>query len=70
MLKTFEEKIAYAVEKVKTLREEKTGLEKKITELEDIVAARDREIEKLASEKADIKKQIEDLFNELEALDA
>jgi chromosome segregation ATPase len=69
MLKSFEEKIAYAVEKVKTLREEKTFLEKRTTELESALSSKDREIEILTEEKAVIKKQVEDLFNELEAID-
>lgn len=69
MLKTFEEKITYAIEKVKQLKEEKFALEKKIEELEDVISVKDQEIEKLTLEKAAVKAQIEDLFNELESIE-
>ncbi len=69
MLKTFEEKITYAVEKVKILKEEKSSLEKRIGELESIIGSKDQEIEKLTSERVNIKAQIEDLFNELESIE-
>ncbi len=69
MLKTFEEKITYAVEKVKILKEEKSGLEKRIGELESIIDSKNQEIEKLTSERVNIKSQIEDLFNELESIE-
>ena len=66
MFKTFEEKISFAVEKVKALKEEKTGLEERIKELENTLRQKDIDIEKLTSEKTFIKSQIEDLLNELE----
>ncbi|MBI5213091.1 MAG: hypothetical protein HY957_06930, partial [Nitrospirae bacterium] len=58
ILKTFEEKITYAVEKVKALKEEKYNLEKRIEELEDAVRSKDLEIEHLVMEKASVKGQI------------
>lgn len=67
-LKTFEEKIAIAVEKVKILKEEKNSLEKRVKELEDAIRLKDIEIEKLSKEKAFIKDQIEDLLNELDSI--
>lgn len=67
-LKTFEEKIAIAVEKVKILKEEKSSLEKRVKELEDTIRLKDIEIEKLSKEKAFIKDQIEDLLNELDSI--
>ena len=69
MFKTFEEKISFAVEKVKALKEEKTGLEEKIKELEISLKQKDLDIEKLTSEKTFIKSQIEDLLNELEPVE-
>lgn len=67
-LKTFDEKIAIAVEKVKSLKEEKERLEKRVKELEDTLRLKDIEIEKLSMEKSAIKNQIEDLLNELEII--
>ena len=69
MFKTFEEKISFAVEKVKALKEEKTGLEERIKELENALRQKDLDIEKLTSEKTFIKSQIEDLLNELEPVE-
>lgn len=69
MLKTFEEKIAFAVEKVKTLKEEKNNLEKRIQELEGALRLKDQEIERLNGEKGSIKKQIEGLLGELESIE-
>ncbi|MGD0283830.1 MAG: hypothetical protein ABSB95_15895 [Dissulfurispiraceae bacterium] len=69
MLKTFEEKITYAVEKIKILKEEKTSLEKRVEELESILKSKDEEIDKLLVEKTSIKTSIEDLFNELESIE-
>ncbi|MBZ0155698.1 MAG: DUF724 domain-containing protein [Alphaproteobacteria bacterium] len=69
MLKNFEEKITYAVEKVKTLKEEKSALERRIQELEEIVTSKDQEIERLTAEKSAIKQQIENLFTELESIE-
>ncbi len=69
MLKTFEEKIAYAVEKIKILKDEKNNLGKRIEELENMIKLKDNEIDKLMVEKTSIKTQIEDLFNELDSLE-
>ena len=69
MLKTFEEKITFAVEKIKMLKEEKNNLVKQLEELEGIIKSKDNEIDKLMLEKASIKTQLEDLFNELDSLE-
>ena len=68
-LKTFEEKIAVAVEKVKILKKEKNSLEKRVEELQDALRLKDMEIERLTLEKSAIKNQIENLLNELESID-
>ncbi len=69
MLKTFEEKITYAVEKIKILKEEKNKLDKRIEELENMLRLKEQEVDKLMVEKASIKTQIEDLFNELDSIE-
>jgi len=69
MLKTFEEKIAYAVEKIKMLKEEKNNLVKQLEELESVIKSKDNEIDKLGVEKASIKTRLEDLFNELDLIE-
>lgn len=68
ILKTFDEKIAIAVEKVKTVKEERDRLRKRVEELEGVIKSRDLEIERLNTEKASIKQQIEDLLNELDSI--
>lgn len=70
ILKAFEEKISIAVQKVKTLKEEKDRLENRIKELEGIIKTKDTEIEKLSLEKTAIKNQIEKLLSELESIEA
>ncbi|HXX58734.1 MAG TPA: hypothetical protein VEI96_12095 [Thermodesulfovibrionales bacterium] len=68
-LKNLEDKIAGAISKVKALKEEKLLLERKIKELEELLNEKNREVERLASEKFTVKAQVEELLNELEALD-
>lgn len=68
-LKNLEDKIANAIEKVKTLKEDKAALERRIKELESKLDDKDYEIEKLQSEKAAIKSQVEGLLNELDTLE-
>lgn len=67
--KNLEEKIAAVVERVKTLKEEKSMLEKKIRELEVLLGEKNQTIESLTSEKASIKTQVEGLLNELETIE-
>ncbi len=67
-LKVFEEKISYAIEKIKTLKDEKAALENRIVELEMIIKQKDAEIENLNEDKYKIKGQIEELVRELDSI--
>jgi hypothetical protein len=69
-LKSFEDKISTAIERVKTLKEEKTLSERKIRELERLLDEKSQEVEHLRSEKNAIKGQLESLLSELETLEA
>jgi len=68
-LKTLEDKISTAIERVKTLKEEKTLLERRIRELEGLLNEKNQEIEQLRTEKNLVKGQIESLLNEIETLE-
>lgn len=68
-LKSLEEKIAAAVEKVKTLKEEKTVLERSNRELQTLLDEKSQELETLKAEKTSIRGQVEELLNELETLE-
>jgi chromosome segregation ATPase len=68
-LKILEEKIATTIERVKTLKEEKVLLEKRIKELEGLLNEKNQEVEQLRSEKSLVKSQIEGLLNELETIE-
>jgi septal ring factor EnvC (AmiA/AmiB activator) len=69
-LKNLEEKITAAVERVKTLKEEKTLLETKVRDLERLLNEKSEEIEALRSEKSSIGNQISELLSELEAIES
>ncbi len=69
-LKTLEDKITAAIERAKTLKEEKASLERKVKELERLLNEKNQEVEQLRSEKNLIKSQIESLLNELETLES
>lgn len=69
IVKALEEKISYVVEKVKDLKEEKSMLQQKIIQLEDIIKIKDREIEQLNTEKTTVKEHIEDLLKELDSME-
>ncbi len=66
---TVEEKITQAIQKVKSLKEEKNAIEMRNRELEEALRVKEQEIEKLSSEKNSIKSQIEDLLRELEGFE-
>ena len=68
-LKNLDDKIVGAIEKVKTLKEEKSALGLRIKELEAKLSDKDHEIEKLQTEKTTIKSQVEGLLNELDTLE-
>ena len=69
-LKNLEDKIATAIERVKTLKDEKVLLHRKIRDLEELLDEKNQEIEHLRSEKNVVKSQIEDLLSELEMIEA
>ena len=68
--RNLEEKITAAVERVKSLKEEKTQLERKIRDLEALLDEKNREVEGLKSEKSSIGSQIQELLNELDTIEA
>ena len=68
-LKSLEDKITTAIERVKTLKEEKTLLERRIKELEGLLDEKNQEVEQLRAEKNVIKSQLEGLLKEIETLD-
>jgi len=69
-LKILEDKIATTIERVKTLKEEKSLMERRIKELEGLLNEKNQELEQLRSEKSTVKSQIEGLLNELETLES
>lgn len=68
-LKILEDKIASTIERVKTLKEEKAFMERRIKELEDLLNGKNQELENMRAEKSTVKSQIEGLLNELESLE-
>jgi septal ring factor EnvC (AmiA/AmiB activator) len=68
-LKDLDAKIAGAIEKVKSLKEENSSLHSRIRELEDSIAEKDAELRTVSSEKTVIKDQILDLLDELESIE-
>lgn len=68
-LRSLDEKIADAINRVRILKEEKQALERKVRELEMLLNEKNEEIEKLKSEKVSVKGQIEDLLKEIESLE-
>lgn len=67
-LKSLEDKITTAIERVKTLKEEQFVMQRKIKELEGMLNEKNEEIEQLRYEKDIIRNQIEGLLDELETL--
>jgi chromosome segregation ATPase len=68
-LKSFEDKIATAIERVKTLKEEKALVEKRVKELEALLDEKNQEVEQLSAEKNMIKSQLESLLSEIDTLE-
>lgn len=68
-LRNLDEKIADAINRVRTLKEEKQALERRVRELEMLLNEKNEEIEKLKSEKVSVKGQIEDLLREIESVE-
>jgi uncharacterized protein (UPF0335 family) len=69
LMQSVEEKIAQVIEKVRSLKEEKSAVEKRNMDLEEALKAKEQEIERLSNEKITIKTQIEDLLKELDGLE-
>ena len=69
-LKILEDKIASTIERVKTLKEEKALMERRIKELEGLLNEKSQELEQMRAEKSTVKTQIEGLLNELESLES
>jgi FtsZ-binding cell division protein ZapB len=67
-LKSLEDKITTAIDRVKTLKEEQFIMQRKVKELEGILNEKNEEIEQLRYEKDIIRNQIESLLDELETL--
>jgi FtsZ-binding cell division protein ZapB len=61
-----DQKIQFAIDKIKMLKAEKEELQKRIANLEEIIKTKNQEIENLQSEREMIKKQIEELLKELD----
>ena len=67
-LKSLEDKITTAIDRVRTLKEEQFIMQRRIKELEGILNEKNEEIEQLRYEKDIIRNQIEGLLDELETL--
>jgi chromosome segregation ATPase len=67
-LKDLDDKIAAAINKVKTLKAEKAKLEQRVSELENALGEKETELQRLSSEKTDVRGQIESLLEELESI--
>ncbi len=65
---SIEQKIAQAVEKVKSLKEEKEALQTRVAALEQEIRQKDAEIASITEEKLSVKHQIETLLDELDNL--
>ncbi len=68
--KNLEDKISVAIERVKTLKEEKIITDRRIKELEQLLDEKNQEIEKLKAEKNLVKSQLETLLGEIESIEA
>ena len=62
-------KLALVIDKVKSLKDEKLRLETKVQELEGLLKAKEDELLTVSSDKINIKDQITELLDELEAIE-
>jgi hypothetical protein len=69
-LKNLEDKISLAIERVKTLKEEKGLTDRRIKELERLLDEKNQETELLRTEKNIVKSQLEALLSEIETLES
>jgi uncharacterized coiled-coil DUF342 family protein len=68
-LRSLEDKIATAIERVKTLKEEKAITDRKIQELEEMLDEKNQELQQLRAEKNLVKTQLETLLGEIESIE-
>lgn len=68
-LKGLDEQISGAINKVKSLKEDKLVLEQRVKDLEARLNEKEQEVLRLSSDKAVIKSQIEELLGELDTLE-
>jgi len=69
-LRSLEDKISSAIERVKTLKDEKAVSERRIRELEQMLDEKNQEVEMLKADKNAIKGQLESLLEEIETLES
>ena len=68
-LRNLDDKITTAIERVKTLKEEKSVTDRKIKEFERLLDEKNEEVEQLRAEKNVIKSQLEALLHEIESIE-
>ena len=68
-LKNLEAQIAFAIEKIRDLKEAKAALERKTRELETALDGKNEDIQNLINEKNGVRAQIESLMGELQDID-
>jgi chromosome segregation ATPase len=68
-LKELDTKIANAINKVKTLKDENSALKQQVEELQGRLIEKDEEIRGLSEDNLSIKDQINDLLNELDTIE-
>lgn len=68
-LKGLDAQISGAINKVKSLKEDKLVLEQRVKDLEARLNEKEQEVLRLSSDKAVIKSQIEELLGELDTLE-
>lgn len=61
-----EEKLQNAIEKIKSLKSEKEELERRVSNLEEIIKTKNQEIENLIAERELVRRKVEELLKELD----
>ena len=69
-LKNLETQISGAIDKIRLLKDAKTTLEKRVSELESMLDMKNEELLRVTGEKNSIKDQIEGLLNELQNIES
>ena len=68
-LKNLEMQISGAIDKIRLLKDTKSSLERRVSELESTIDKKNEELLRVTSEKNNIKDQIEGLLNELQNIE-